>query len=88
MAREHYPLDQDFTIQGHWWRPGGQHRPAGELSYAVRKLELRLVGAFDDAEGEHPLKRMLPVMEPPVCVSKSPYVQPFLGKTATHSVVE
>lgn len=86
MAPEHYSLDEKFTIRGHWWRPGGQHRPAGDLSYDERKLELHLLGAFDDAEGQHPFERALPVTEPAVIHGESAKGTPItlLGSFYTH----
>lgn len=61
MARELYSSDKDFTIQGHWCRPGGKHRPAGTLEVSESRFELNLLGAFDDAEGKHAFDRGLPV---------------------------
>lgn len=66
MAREHYFADEDFIIQGHWSRPGGQHKPAGELTYAEGQLELKLRGAFDDVVGKNPFDRNMPDLEPDV----------------------
>lgn len=71
MAQERYSLNDEFTIQGHWWRPGGQHRIAGDLSYAGREVELHLLGAFDDAEHEKPFELMMPVMDPAVIHGES-----------------
>ncbi|WP_339911621.1 HEPN domain-containing protein [Symmachiella dynata] len=71
MTLEHYSQDQDFTIQGHWWRPGGHHRPAGDLIFANERIQLKLLGAFDDAEGEHPFNRKMAVMEMPIIYGES-----------------
>lgn len=71
MAKERYAADKDFVIQGHWSRPGGQHRPAGDLKYTEGKLELQLLGSFDDAEGPHPFERHMPEVEPAIIHGQS-----------------
>ena len=71
MTKELYASGEDFVIQGHWSRPGGQHRPAGDLKYKNGKLELHLLGAFDDAEGRHSFERRMPEEEPAIIHGQS-----------------
>jgi hypothetical protein len=66
MATEQYQADKDFSIEGHWSRPGGQHKPPGKLYYTEGNLELQLQGAFDDAEGPHPFVRSMPELDPKI----------------------
>ena len=57
MSRENFRQDEPFTIKGHWWRPGGPHKPAGDLEYSENGIQLHLLGGLDDDEGEIPFSR-------------------------------
>jgi hypothetical protein len=71
MPREDFRENEDFTIQGHWWRPGGPHRPAGDLKFGERKIELTLLGGLDDAIGECPFDRVPEVTDPDIIHGES-----------------
>lgn len=58
MPREEFSQAEPFTIRGHWWRPGGSYKPSGHLEYREKRIELHLLGAFDDAVGATPLDRV------------------------------
>jgi hypothetical protein len=57
MPREQFAQNRPFAIKGHWWRPGGSNRPAGDLEYKDGGINLHLLGALDDAVGENPFSR-------------------------------
>lgn len=55
MSREVFKQNEEFTIQGKWWRPGGQYTVYGDLLYRPRNITMNLLGAFDDAKGKNPI---------------------------------
>ncbi|TWT62335.1 ApeA N-terminal domain 1-containing protein [Rubinisphaera italica] len=59
MAVPKYSFSEDFSIHGTWWRPGGKYRQHGNLHKSDHKIQLDLIGAFDDLE-EHPLIHNFP----------------------------
>jgi hypothetical protein len=86
MAREHFAQNDAFSIKGHWWRPDGQHRPAGELVYDKRRIELHLLGALDDAEGATPFSLAPTEPEPEIICGESVEETPIslVGSFYTH----